>query len=115
MKDYTLTTIGLEPALPALIERFKAHDVYRDNWEGTMNMSSSKWVLGLLFLEPISSTDPGVLQRPEWITVFLSKLREKYGTAESYVKSKVGLSDGDIEKIRGNLLVPRPVQNHRGD
>ena len=44
VKDYTLTTIGLEPALPALIERFKAHDVYRNDWEGTINMSSSKWV-----------------------------------------------------------------------
>lgn len=44
VKDYTLTTIGLEPALPGLVKRFKAHDVYRDNWEGTMNMSSSKWV-----------------------------------------------------------------------
>ena len=44
VKDYTLTTIGLEPALPGLIERFKAHDVYRNDWEGTMNMASSKWV-----------------------------------------------------------------------
>jgi len=90
VKDYTLTTIGLAPALPALVERFKAHDVYRDNWEGTVNMSSSK---------------------PEWIVAFLSRFREKYGTAEGYVKDQVGLSDEDIEKIRTNLLVPKVAPN----
>ncbi|KAF9791222.1 protein-tyrosine phosphatase-like protein [Thelephora terrestris] len=90
VKDYTLTTIGLEPALPALVERFKAHDVYRDDWEGTMNMSSSK---------------------PEWIIAFLGQFREKYGTVEGYVKNQVGLSDIDIEKIRVNLLVPKVVPN----
>lgn len=90
IKDYTLTTIGLEPALPALVERFKAHDVYRDNWEGTTNMSSSK---------------------PEWIIAFLSQFREKYGTVEGYVRTQVGLSDEDIEKIRANLLVPKAVPN----
>ena len=57
VKDYTLTTIGLEPALPGLVKRFKAHDVYRDNWEGTMNMSSSKWVhRTAFFLEPTIDT-----------------------------------------------------------
>jgi len=90
VKDYTLTTIGLEPALPGLIERFKAHDVYRNDWEGTMNMSSAK---------------------PEWITAFLGRFREKYGTAEDYLKNEIGLSDGDIEKIRSNLLVPEPIPN----
>jgi len=90
VKDYILTTIGLEPALPALVERFKAHDVYRDNWEGTMNMSSSK---------------------PEWILAFLNQFREKYGTVEDYVKNQVGLVDGDIEKIRANLLIPKSVPN----
>lgn len=90
IKDYTLTTIGLEPALPGLVERFKAHDVHRDNWEGTMNMSSAK---------------------PEWIIAFLSQFREKYGTVEDYVRNQVGLSDGDIDKIRANLLVPKGVPN----
>lgn len=90
VKDYTLTTIGLEPALPALVERFKAQDVYRDNWEGTMNMASAE---------------------PEWIISFLNKFREKYQTVEDYVKVQVGLSDEDIDKIRANLLVPKPVPN----
>jgi len=90
VKDYALTTIGLEPALPALVERFKAQDVYRDNWEGTMNMASSQ---------------------PEWITAFLGRFREKYRTVEDYVKNQVGISDQDIEKIRANLLVPKAVPN----
>lgn len=90
VKDYTLTTIGLEPALPALVERFKAQNVYRDNWEGTMNMSSSK---------------------PEWIIAFLGQFREKYGTVENYVEDQVGLSEGDIQRIRSNLLIPKVVPN----
>ena len=59
------------------------------------------------FLKPITDA----LYRPEWITAFLSRFREKYGSAEAYLKNEVGLSDGDIEKIRSNLLVPRPIPN----
>ena len=50
------------------------------------------------------------VDRPEWITAFLNHFREKYGTAEDYVKERVGISDEDIEKIRANLLVPEPVR-----
>jgi hypothetical protein len=49
--------------------------------------------------------------RPEWIIAFLGQFREKYGTVEDYVKNQVGLSDGDIDKIRANLLIPKPVPN----
>jgi len=48
---------------------------------------------------------------PEWIISFLNKFREKYRTVEDYVKVQVGLSDEDIDKIRANLLVPKPVPN----
>jgi len=49
--------------------------------------------------------------KPEWIIAFLSQFREKYGTVEGYVKNQVGLSDGDIEKIRVNLLAPGSIPN----
>ena len=40
--DYHLTTLGLQPALPALIERFKKVQTYADNWEAFQNMGSAR-------------------------------------------------------------------------
>ncbi|KAK7052863.1 hypothetical protein VNI00_004182 [Paramarasmius palmivorus] len=84
IEEYSLTTIGLEPALPALIERFKKNNVYRDNWEGAMNMGSS---------------------RPETMAAVLKMIRERYGGAEGYLKSHTSLDDNDIQHLRQNLLV----------
>jgi hypothetical protein len=41
-QDYALTTIGLKPFLPTLMERFRSQEVFKDNWEGTLNMGRSK-------------------------------------------------------------------------
>ncbi|ESK87858.1 protein tyrosine serine phosphatase [Moniliophthora roreri MCA 2997] len=84
IEEYALTTIGLEPALPVLIERFKKNNVYRDNWQGTMNMGSS---------------------RPETMAAALEMIRNKYGGAEDYLKSHTSLDDNDIRNLRRNLLV----------
>ncbi|KAF5365983.1 hypothetical protein D9758_006674 [Tetrapyrgos nigripes] len=85
VNEYTLTTIGLAPALPALTARFQKHDVYRDNWQGVMNMGSA---------------------RPETILATLSMIRSKYnGGVEGYLKARTSLVDEDLEKLRGNFLV----------
>lgn len=42
IEDYYLTTVGLQPVLPALIERFRKVQVYADNWVGFQNMGSAK-------------------------------------------------------------------------
>jgi len=60
------------------------------------------------FSKPVTDT---TLNRSEWILAFLNQFREKYGTAEDYVKNQVGLADGDIEEIRANLLIPKSVPN----
>ncbi|KAG6826057.1 hypothetical protein H0H92_001282 [Tricholoma furcatifolium] len=41
-RDYGLTTIGLAPYVAALEPRFRAVPAFRDNWEGFLNMSSSR-------------------------------------------------------------------------
>ena len=41
-KDYSLTTEGLAPVMPILIERFKKQAVYAENPEGAVAMGSSR-------------------------------------------------------------------------
>jgi len=82
--DYALTTVGLQPVIPVMIERFKSITVYRDNWDGFLNMVSS---------------------RPETMAATLKMIREKYGGAEGYLKSHTSLSDEDLQTLRRNLLV----------
>jgi hypothetical protein len=42
IRDYTLTTAGLQPALLFLIARFKDKPGYSQNWKGLANMGSAK-------------------------------------------------------------------------
>jgi hypothetical protein len=43
-KDYALTGLGLEPFAPILAARFEKHPVFKLNWEGFLNMGSTKYV-----------------------------------------------------------------------
>jgi hypothetical protein len=47
------------------------------------------------------------LNSPETMVAFLKEFRNKYGTAENYIKTKTPLTDQDIAQIRDNLLVPK--------
>jgi protein tyrosine/serine phosphatase len=49
VNDYALTTIGLAPAMPALVARFQKQAVFRDNMKGTMGMASSRFALPLSY------------------------------------------------------------------
>jgi Tyrosine phosphatase family len=37
----------------------------------------------------------------------IQMLRERYGGVEEYVRRSCGLTDGDIDIIRQNILMPR--------
>ncbi|KAL5511143.1 hypothetical protein ACEPAH_4358 [Sanghuangporus vaninii] len=82
--DYHLTTYGLAPVLPALVQRFQKESIYRDNWEGFRNMGSAK---------------------QETMLATLELIRSKYGSAEGYIRARTSLTDADIERIRQNLLL----------
>lgn len=85
--DYALTTIGLEPGIEILVERFSAIPVFKENWDGVLNMGSS---------------------RAENMIAFMKAFREKYGSVEGYLKVETKLkTEEDIAKIRRNLLVER--------
>ena len=42
VKDYTLTTFGLQPVIPLFVKRFREEDVYRNNWQGALATSTAK-------------------------------------------------------------------------
>lgn len=82
--DYALTTAGLEPVLPLLIKRFEKDTVYMANWQGTLNMGSS---------------------RPETMAATIEIIRSKYGGAENYLKIRTTLNEQDIQKVCEHLVV----------
>lgn len=84
IEDYALTTIGLAPAMPALLARFQKQSIFRDNMKGTLNMASS---------------------RPESMRATIAMIREKFGGAEGYLRSHTSLTDGDFQRIREAYLM----------
>ncbi|KAH7928265.1 hypothetical protein BV22DRAFT_1030920 [Leucogyrophana mollusca] len=85
-KDYALTTVGLAPVLPMLAARYEKNPIFQENWQGMLNMGSS---------------------REENMLAVIAMIRDKFGGAEGWIKSATSLKDEDIEKIRKNLLVPK--------
>jgi len=87
IKDYALTTVGLEPVLPHIMGSSKSEEMFRKNMtsSGALNMISS---------------------HPETMVATLKVFRDKYGTAEGYLKTHTALTDHDIALIRSNMLVP---------
>ncbi|KAG5654585.1 hypothetical protein H0H81_011560 [Sphagnurus paluster] len=83
-EDYALTRVGREPARAMIMARLSKEPLFASNNEAALNMFTC---------------------RHETMIAFLSLLEEKYGGAEGYVKSYLGLSGDDIQAIRNNLLV----------
>ena len=81
--DYSLTTRAFEPFLEVLEPRFRKVEVYNNNWEGFMNMGSS---------------------RPEVMAMTLEMIRERLGGVEAYLRNYADMTDSDLETIRQNLL-----------
>ncbi|KDQ61027.1 hypothetical protein JAAARDRAFT_32025 [Jaapia argillacea MUCL 33604] len=83
-KEYSLTTIGLQPALPMLVARFQKDPVFRDNMEATMKMAGAK---------------------SETIVAVLQAIDEKHGGVEGYLRTYTSLRDEDFDRIRQNLVI----------
>ncbi|KAJ7198464.1 protein-tyrosine phosphatase-like protein [Mycena pura] len=85
-RDYALTTVGLDPARPMLAARLQKVPVFQNNWEGAVNMGSSK---------------------EETMMVILAMIREEYGGAAGYLTARTGLREEDLEVVRKNLTVAK--------
>ncbi|KAJ4485861.1 protein-tyrosine phosphatase-like protein [Lentinula aciculospora] len=82
--EYALTTVGLAPSMPQLIRKFQKMPVFRDNWEGVLNMGSSK---------------------PETMVATMRLIGQKYDGVEGYLKAQLNLDGEDIERIQENYLI----------
>ncbi|KAJ7647914.1 protein-tyrosine phosphatase-like protein [Roridomyces roridus] len=87
-QEYGLTTEGLKPFLPMLIERFKQQltgaDFTNSDWDGAMKMANSK---------------------PETMLATLKMIRETYGSAEGWLTSHTSLTEQDVLVLRQNYVV----------
>ncbi|KAG6910995.1 hypothetical protein DXG01_006049 [Tephrocybe rancida] len=84
-EDYALTRVGREPAREKIMARLSKEPLFASNNEAALNMFTC---------------------RHETMTAFLALLENKYGGAEQYSKSYLGLTDDDVRIIRNNILTP---------
>ncbi|KAH8107077.1 tyrosine phosphatase family-domain-containing protein [Cristinia sonorae] len=84
-KDYALTTPGLAPILPILTAKAQSVPVFRENWDGVVNMGKSP---------------------PQAMHDLLKMLDEEFGGVEEYLKTYAGLMDDDLVLLRRNFTVP---------
>ncbi|KZT24581.1 hypothetical protein NEOLEDRAFT_1094430, partial [Neolentinus lepideus HHB14362 ss-1] len=84
-EDYSLTRVGREPARAMVMARLAKVNLFAENNEAALNMFTC---------------------RPETMIAFLGLLRDKYGGVAEYLRRYVGLTDGDIETIKHNMLYP---------
>ncbi|ROV94931.1 hypothetical protein VSDG_07130 [Cytospora chrysosperma] len=82
--EYSLTDLGLKERKEEFISHLILEDPLKDNRPAAERMVSSK-------RESMIGT--------------LKMIREKYGGVEDYVRKECGLSGGEIEQIRRNLVV----------
>ncbi|ROW10248.1 hypothetical protein VMCG_01776 [Cytospora schulzeri] len=82
--EYSLTDLGLKERKEEFISHLILEDPLKDDREAAERMVSSK---------------------RESMVGTLKMIREKYGGVEEFVRKECGLSDGDIEQIRRNLVV----------
>lgn len=101
-----------------LSERLQKIQVYRDNWQGALNLGSAKYVpmlfLVVFVLDRVSES-PLLLpcNRPETIAAAINIIREKYGGADEYLVGRSSLIKEDLDEIRKNFLVPRSLAENQ--
>lgn len=87
-KEYTLTEVGLREQKPHFIERIMASPAFQEpgglGREGALRMTTC--------------TQEKMLET-------LKMIQREYGGAEGYVKSKCGLSNEEVERIRKVMIV----------
>ncbi|EGN95712.1 hypothetical protein SERLA73DRAFT_186891 [Serpula lacrymans var. lacrymans S7.3] len=95
IKDYALSNVGLESALPRMIAEFEARNqAYIDHPKGLR-----------IFLSAL----------PETITAILRCVRDVFGGVENYFKEHMKLNSADLHKIRQNLLLPSSANSGNRD
>ena len=96
-QEYALTRIGTEPLrgtlLPAIVTQMAGLDATEGSVEQGMKVPGLR--------EFLSSSADVMLD-------FVSRLKDNYSGAEGYCRTHLGLTDADVDEIKGNL---RPAIN----
>lgn len=82
-EEYSLSDIGLIPSRDAAVARLMKSPVFAGDEDGGRARATRM-----------------VGARPESMLAMLEMLKMKWGSAEGYVKTMVGLTDDEIEKVR---------------
>ncbi|OJD35067.1 tyrosine phosphatase [Diplodia corticola] len=94
--EYALTEVGLAHVKPLLVKKISENPAFKETGagkEGAERMSGAK---------------------KDSMLRTLVMIREKYGSAEGYVRTVCGLSTEEIERIRQVMVVPK-TEGHDGD
>ena len=85
-EEYALTDIGLGPRKKEIIDRLCQHPAFQE--EGGREKA-----------ERMATT------RPESMLATLEMLRREWGSADEYVRGVCGLTQEEVERVRGHMLV----------
>lgn len=92
-EEYSLSDLGLRPSRDAVVERLMKSPVFAGAGGGGKERAERM-----------------VGARPESMLAMLEMVSEKWGSAEGYFKTLVGLTDEEIEKVKRVLVVKEGVQ-----
>lgn len=82
-QEYSLTDLGLAELKPLFMERLLKHPSLEGNRDGVRNMVSSL---------------------KENMEASIDMIENEFGGSQNYMQSKCGLTDGEIEQLKKNLL-----------
>lgn len=82
-EEYALTDLGLAELRPLFVERLLKNPALEGDREGVMNMVSS---------------------RKETMEASIDMIEKEFGGSQTYIQQKCGLSDGEIEQLKKNLV-----------
>jgi protein tyrosine/serine phosphatase len=81
-KEYSLTDLGLAELKPLFTERLLKNPALEGNAEGVSNMVSSK---------------------PENMYATIGMIKDKFGSAEEYMRTHCGLTEEEVRLLRKNI------------
>ena len=109
-REYELSEVGMEGRRSNIVEHLVKKEGDREKAEKAVSAKSVShecddgWIGGLAMRLNADTC----FRRYENMLAVLQMMKEKYGGAEGYVKSRCGFGDEDVATVRRNLLADSP-------
>jgi hypothetical protein len=98
--DYSLTRIGREAVREKILAQLRREPMFSEDNQPLLNMFQCRYDTRVSRSYP----ELTVVYRSETMIAFLHLLDERYGGANQYLMSHVGLSEEDLAVIRKNII-----------